>query len=95
MTDRRTDGQTDVDSKVRSNEVRCAQKLDISLSCKYHLLSWLIRKAKEGIRRLNERMGALQRYQRTWASSCTHSESDIEHIDTADDNKRVFTKSLV
>ena len=26
MTARRTDGQTDVDSKVRSNEVRCAQK---------------------------------------------------------------------
>jgi len=26
LTDRRTDGQTDVDSKVRSNEVRCAQQ---------------------------------------------------------------------
>ena len=26
LTDRRTDRQTDVDSKVRSNEVRCAQK---------------------------------------------------------------------
>ena len=26
LTDRRTDGQTDVDSKVQSNEVRCAQK---------------------------------------------------------------------
>jgi len=24
--DKQTDGQTDVDSKVRSNEVRCAQK---------------------------------------------------------------------
>ena len=26
LTDGWTDGQTDVDSKVRSNEVRCAQK---------------------------------------------------------------------
>ena len=26
LTDGRRDGQTDVDSKVRSNEVRCAQK---------------------------------------------------------------------